>query len=120
MLRRHINTNQFVITLKQLAKYLGIDSQRILNWEKWPNVLWVHIEGKGGYFVSYRKLEQWIAACLSVIRRCRTIPALDIIWQMICVESERYTNTGFARLQRAWRERYDYLNNLCGNLTTNI
>ena len=109
MLRRHININQFVITLKQIAKYLGIDSQRILNWKKWHNVLWVHIEGKGGYFISYRKLQQWLSACFALIRRCCTLPALDTVWTMICAESERYTSKGFARLQKAWQERYNYL-----------
>ena len=61
--RRRINPQTFVITLRQIAKHLKINQERILNWEKWHNVLWVHIQGLGGYFVSYRKLEQWIAAC---------------------------------------------------------
>ena len=62
-LRHRINPQTFVITLRQVAKHLKIRQDHILNWEKWHNVLWVHIKGRGGYFVSYRKLEQWIAAC---------------------------------------------------------
>jgi len=65
-LRHRINPKTFVITLRQITKYLKINPERILNWEKWHNVLWVHIQGKGGYFVSYRKLEQWITACRSL------------------------------------------------------
>ena len=115
-LRKHINIKQFVITFKQISEYLDIDPQRILNWEKWHNVLWVHIEGKGGYFISYRKLEQWLAACASLIRRCRSLPALDQVWTMISQESQRYTTTGLARLERLWRERYDYV--LAGGTTS--
>ena len=109
MLRRHININQFVITLKQIAKYLGIDPRRIIKWKKWHNVLWVHIEGRGGYFISYRKLEQWLTACAALIRRCRSIPALDKVWSMIEKESQRYTSAGFTRLEKLWEKRNDYL-----------
>ena len=109
MLRRYINIKQFVITFKQISEYLGINPRRILNWETWHNVLWVHIEGRGGYFISYRKLEQWLAACASLIRRCRSITALDKVWTMISKESQRYTNKGLARLERLCRERYDYI-----------
>jgi hypothetical protein len=59
-LRYRINPKTFVITLRQIAKHLKIQQERILNWEKWHNVLWIHIRGLSGYFVSYRKLEQWI------------------------------------------------------------
>ncbi len=69
-LRRRINPHTFVITLRQIAKHLKISQERILNWEKWHNVLWVHIQGLGGYFISYRKLEQWLAACRTLIRGC--------------------------------------------------
>jgi hypothetical protein len=33
-LRRRINPQTFAITLKQLAKHLKINPERILNWEK--------------------------------------------------------------------------------------
>lgn len=75
-LRHRINPKTFVITLRQIAKHLKIPQERILNWEKWHNVLWVHIQGLGGYFVSYRKLEQWIAACRTLMRYC---PNLNIL-----------------------------------------
>jgi hypothetical protein len=71
VLRRRINPETFVITRKQLAKYLKIDPSRVWRWEKWKHVLWVHIQGMGGYFISYRQLEQWVAACCTLIRACR-------------------------------------------------
>jgi hypothetical protein len=42
-LRRRINPQTFVITLKQLAKHLKINQERILNWEKWHNILYRRI-----------------------------------------------------------------------------
>ena len=105
ILRRRIDPKTFVITLQQIAKYLNINPKRILNWQKWPHVLWVHIQGRGGYFVSYRQLEQWIAACGVVMRGCRQIEALATVWNAICKEAERYTNEGLARLQQTYRQR---------------
>ncbi|MFW6358887.1 MAG: hypothetical protein ACOC0N_06705, partial [Chroococcales cyanobacterium] len=98
-LHRRINPKTFVITVEQIAKHLGISPKRILNWEKWQSVLWVHIEGKGGYFISYRKLEQWIAACRLLMRGCSQIAALDQVWMAIASELQRYTQEAIDRLQ---------------------
>jgi hypothetical protein len=108
-LRHRINPQTFVITLKQLAKHLELNSGRILNWEKWHNVLWVHIEGLGGYFVSYRKLEQWISACRTLIRFCPNLEALNVLWSAILQEAQRYTEEAFSRLEAIWQQRQNYL-----------
>ncbi|MEQ9548584.1 MAG: hypothetical protein RIM23_03035 [Coleofasciculus sp. G3-WIS-01] len=108
-IRHRINPQTFVITLNQIAKYLNIDPQRILNWEKWHNVLWVHIQGRGGYFVSYRNLEQWIAACRTLIRFCPTIKALNLLWSLIQQEAQRYTKQIWDRLQAIYQQRYTEL-----------
>jgi 3-methyladenine DNA glycosylase AlkD len=105
-LRHRINPQTFVITLRQIAKHLKINQERILNWEKWHNVLWVHIKGLGGYFVSYRNLEQWIGACRSLIHNCRNLPALDALWSAILKEAERYTEEALFRLEAIWQQRY--------------
>ncbi len=110
-LRRRINPQTFVITLRQIAQHLEINPKRILNWEKWYNVLWVHIEGLGGYFISYRKLEQWIAACRTLFLSCRNLPALNAIWSVIMQEAERYTDEGIARLEAIWQQQYTDLYN---------
>jgi hypothetical protein len=109
LLRHRINPQTFVITLKQLAKHLKINPKRILNWEKWHNVLWVHIEGLGGYFISYRKLEQWIAACRTLLRFCRNLEALNALWSLILQEAQRYTQEAFSRLEAIWQQRQTYL-----------
>jgi hypothetical protein len=108
-LRHRINPQTFVITLQQIAKYLKINPKRILNWEKWYNVLWVHIEGLGGYFISYRKLEQWIAVCRTLIRFCPNLETLNTLWLLIHQESQRYTKEGFSRLEAIWQQRQTYL-----------
>jgi hypothetical protein len=52
VLRHRINPETFVITRKQLAKYLKTDPSRVWRLEKWKHVLWVHIQGIGGYFTT--------------------------------------------------------------------
>ena len=100
-----INPNTFVISLRQIAKHLKIDPKRIINWQKWHHVLWVHLEGKGGYFISYRKLEQWIAACRTLIRGCQNLTTLTTVWSAILKEATRYTEDAITRLQEIWQQR---------------
>ncbi len=109
LIRRRINPQSFVITLRQIAKHLKINQERILNWEKWHNVLWVHIKGLGGYFVSYRKLEQWIAACRTLIHSCPNLEALNALWSVILQEAQRYTEEALTRLESIWHQRCIYL-----------
>jgi hypothetical protein len=108
-LRHRINLKTFVITLRQVAKFLNLSQERILNWEKWHNVLWVHIKGIGGYFVSYRQLEQWIAACHTLIRGCSSLRALNELWLLILREEQRYTKDAIARLKTLYQQRYSDL-----------
>jgi len=110
-IRHRINPQTFVITLGQIAKLLRIPQERILNWEKWHNVLWVHIKGIGGYFVSYRQIEQWIAACRTLIRYCPNLSALNILWQSICIEAQRYTPEALSRLEIIHQQRYAHFSN---------
>jgi hypothetical protein len=105
-LRRRIDPKTFVITLRQVAKFLKITQERILNWEKWHNVLWVHIKGIGGYFVSYRQLEQWIATSRTLIRFCSSLSTLNELWRSILQEEERYAEDAIARLKTMYQQRY--------------
>jgi hypothetical protein len=99
-LRDRINPNTFVITLRQIANHLKIDPKRIINWKKWHHVLWVHLEGRGGYFISYRKLEQWIAACRTLIRGCQNLTTLTTVWSAILKEATRYTEDAIRTTSR--------------------
>lgn len=109
LLRRRIDPKTFVITLKQLAKYLKLDGSRILRWEKWNHVLWVHIDGRGGYFISYRQLIQWVNACCVVIRGCRDMKALKAVWSALKKEANRYTEEAIALLYQLCQQRQAYL-----------
>lgn len=105
-LRSYINPRQFNVSLKQIAQLLGIPPHRIIKWRFWYNVLWVHIEGRGGYFVSYRRLKQWLAACAALIHFCPTQDSLERLWECIEKESHRYTSQAYASLE-AMKERRD-------------
>jgi hypothetical protein len=108
-LRRRINPQTFVITLRQIAKHLKTTPNRILNWQKWEHVLWVHLEDKGGYFISYRKLQQWLAACRTLIRGCQHLNALNALWSTILQEASRYTEEAIGELETIWQQRYTHL-----------
>ncbi len=108
-LRCRINPETFIITKRQLAKHLKINLNRVWRWEKWAHVLWVHIEGIGGYFISYRKLEQWVAACCTLVRSCRDLKALKLVWSAIEREAERYTQEMLIRLSEIHQQRQVYL-----------
>lgn len=105
LLRDRINPKTFIITKRQLAKYLKVDPNRVWRWEKWKHVLWVHIQGLGGYFISYRQLEQWVAACCTLMRSCRDLKALDAIWLAISQEAKRYTEDAIERLSQLYEQR---------------
>ena len=109
LLRRRINPATFVITRRQLANYLKTDPTRLWRWEKWKHILWVHIQGRGGYFISYRQLEQWVAACCTLIRACRDLKAINLVWSAIEREATRYTEAAFNRLSAIHAQRQTHL-----------
>jgi hypothetical protein len=106
-----INPQTFVITRRQIAELLKIDPDRIIRWEKWEHVLWVHIKGRGGYFVSYRKLQQWVSACGVLLHSCCTLPELTKLWEAIQKEAKRYTTDGIGQLEEIWYEQKTRLSN---------
>jgi len=108
-LRRRINPKTFVITLKQIAKHLNIEPKRMRELGKMGQRAVGAYPRLGGYFVSYRKLEQWIAACSSLIRSCRDLKALLLVRWAIQKEVKRYTDVALARLEEVWQQRSAYL-----------
>ncbi len=63
----------------------------------------------GGYFISYRQLEQWVAACSTLIRACREAKALKLVWSAIEREATRYTEEAFNRLVEIHAQQQAYL-----------
>lgn len=108
-LRRRIDPKTFTITRQQLAKYLQLDGSKILKWETWTHVLWVHIQGRGGYFISYRQLQQWIDACCKLIRGCQDIKSLKLVRLALKKEASRYTEAAIALLSQLFQQQQAYL-----------
>ena len=109
--RRLSNPQTVNITRRQIADLLKIDPERIIRWEKWKHVLWVLIKGRGGHFVSYRQLQQWVSACGFLLCSCTTLPELTELWEAILKEAKRYTADGIAQLEEIWYEQKIRLSN---------
>ncbi|MBD2104456.1 hypothetical protein [Leptolyngbya sp. FACHB-261] len=102
-----INPRQFEISLSYLATYLGIAQDCILRFEQWANVLFVHRKDRGGQFISYRDLIQWLEACVQTIRTCPNHQALQELGQLLKNELQRFTYAAdtIAYLRRMWQQR---------------
>ncbi|MBD2101707.1 hypothetical protein H6F94_12600 [Leptolyngbya sp. FACHB-261] len=102
-----IDPRQFEISLSYLATYLGITQDCILRFEQWANVLFVHRKDRGGQFISYRNLIQWLEACVQAIRTCESHQALKELGQLLKTELQRFTYApdAIAYLRRLWQQR---------------
>jgi hypothetical protein len=120
ILFRRIKPSTFPITLDLIAKFLGIPESMLIRavcvreasrreaWcvssKRWAYVLFVHRCDKGGQFISYRKLELWIEAVVSIIQKSATF---DDLWQVglwIRQECEKfdYEKPVLEYLRRVW------------------
>jgi cytochrome P450 len=93
ILFRRIKPYSFPITLDLIAKFLGIPQSMIVRAERWAYVLFVHRCGKGGQFISYRKLQLWIEAIVALIQKSATIEDLWQIGLWIKQECEKFDYT---------------------------
>ena len=80
----------FHITIKAVAKLLGIPPKMIVRIEKWPYVLFVHRRDIGGQFISYRKLRNWQNAVTIKIKTCYKKEKLERLWLAIKKDSKKY------------------------------
>ena len=80
----------FHITIKAVAKLLGIPPKMIVRIEKWDYVLFVHRRDIGGQFVSYRKLRNWQNAVAIKIKTCYKKHKLDMLWLTIENDRKKY------------------------------
>ena len=81
----------FYITIKAVAKLLGIPAKMILRIEKWPYVLFVHRKDIGGQFISYRKLRNWQNAVTIKIKTCYKKEKLATLWFLIKKDIKKYS-----------------------------
>ena len=80
----------FHITIKAVAKLLGISPKLILRIEKWSYVLFVHRRDIGGQFISYRKLRNWQNAIAMKIQTCHKQKKLLVLWVAIILDGKKY------------------------------
>ncbi|NET06989.1 MAG: hypothetical protein F6K09_34020 [Merismopedia sp. SIO2A8] len=66
-------SQNFRISVSEIAKFLNIPEQLIVRIECWQYVLFVHRCDVGGQFISYRKLQQWLLATARQIQKCSTL-----------------------------------------------
>ena len=80
----------FHVTIKNVAKLLGIPPKIIVRIEKWPYVLFIHRRDIGGQFISYRKLKNWQNAIAMKIKNCSKQKKLLMLWVTIILDSKKY------------------------------
>jgi hypothetical protein len=58
--------------------------------ECWAYVVFVHRSDKGGQFLSYRRLRQWLNAIACQIQNCSTWQQLQQLWSEIEYEHTKH------------------------------
>ena len=103
----------FHITIKNVAKLLGIPPKIIVRIEKWPYVLFVHRRDIGGQFISYRKLKNWQNAVAIKIKTCYKKHKLDNLWLTIQNDSKKYAKQYKQAyhdfVEQVWNQQWDKL-----------
>jgi hypothetical protein len=77
--------------------------------ECWAYVLFVHRRDKGGQFISYRQLRQWLYAGASQIQNCSTLQQLRSLWLAIEEDCEKhkkqYDDNYHPFVSKVWTKR---------------
>ena len=91
MLFRLLQPSQnFHITIMELAKMLHIPPSQILRIELWAYVVFIHRRDRGGQFLSYRKLQKWKHAVACQIQKCTDEEQLKKIWLAIKHDCKKF------------------------------
>ena len=100
----------FHITIKNVAKLLGIPPKKIVRIEKWEYVLFVHRRDIGGQFISYRRLKNWQNAVAMKIRSCCKNNKLLMLWFAIQHDGKKYAKQYqedyYDFVNQAWLKRF--------------
>lgn len=114
ILFRRIKPKSFPITIDMIAKFLGIPKSIIVRAESWAYVLFVHRRDRGGQFISYRKLQLWLEAIVSLIQKTTTLDELRQLGLWIRQECKKfnYAQSILEYLRGVWAKRRDELRNL--------
>lgn len=106
---------KFRITISCIAQLLKISKHLIVRIECWAYVLFVHRQDKGGQFISYRQLRQWLNAVACQIQKCFTWQQLRSLWLAIEADGKQYTSQYDDKyhpfLCKIWTKRWNTLRN---------
>jgi hypothetical protein len=98
---------------KLIAQLLKIPKHLIVRIECWAYVIFVHRADKGGQFISYRRLQQWINAIACQIQNCSIWQELRCLWLAIeedCKKHEtQYNAKNHPFLCKIWTKRWNTL-----------
>jgi hypothetical protein len=113
LFRRLQPAKKFRITLTCIAQLLKIPKHLIVRVECWQYVIFVHRQDKGGQFISYRQLRQWLYAVACQIQNCSTWQQLRSLWLAIeddCKQhNKQYDDEYHPFLCKIWTKRWDKL-----------
>ncbi len=113
LFRRLQPAKKFRISVSAIAQALKIPKHLIVRFECWAYVIFVHRSDKGGQFISYRQLRQWLNAVACQIQNCSTWQQLRSLW--LEIESDRtkhekqYEGEHYPFLCKIWTKRWAIL-----------
>ena len=90
LFRRLQPAHKFRITANAIAQSLKIPKHLIVRVECWAYVVFVHRGDKGGQFISYRQLRQWLNAVACQIQNCSTCQQMRSLWFLIEQDCQHY------------------------------
>jgi hypothetical protein len=113
LFRRLQPAHKFRITASCIAQFLKISTHCLLRVECWQYVVFVHRRDKGGQFISYRQLRQWLNAVACQIQNCSTWQQLRQLWLAIEADykkhKKQYGERHYPSLCQIWIQRWDKL-----------
>jgi hypothetical protein len=104
---------KFRISIGAIAQLLKIPKHLIVRVEYWEYMIFVHRQDRGGQFISYRKLRQWLNAVACQIQNCSTWQQLRQLWLAIeddCKQYQKqYNDEYYPFLCKIWTKRWAIL-----------
>ncbi|NER29533.1 MAG: hypothetical protein F6J89_18380 [Symploca sp. SIO1C4] len=104
---------KFRISIKAISQLLNIPKQLIVRVECWKYVVFVHRRDRGGQFISYRKLQQWLNATACQIQKCTTWQQLRQLWLAIEADykkyNKQYQEQSYEFLSKIWTKNWHLL-----------
>ncbi|NEO33429.1 MAG: hypothetical protein F6K36_23985 [Symploca sp. SIO3C6] len=101
---------KFRISKSAIAQLLKIPKQLIVRVECWKYVVFVHRRDRGGQFISYRKLQQWLNATACQIQKCSTWQQLRQLWFAIEADykkhEKQYQEQSYQFLSNIWTKHW--------------